>query len=349
MTFTVTSGAATFVGGINTCSTNASGQCSVQINSNTIGANTIKAAVDAQVSTEVIHRETDSTHGSSGPATKTYVKAKITISPNATNQVDEAHTFTVTVEADNGSGFAPVSGVTVTPAITNSLGATSTITGGTCTDGGTTNASGQYSCTLPYNYTGTVTPTMSGYTFSPGARSYAGVVSSQSGQDYVAVGVISTVDLSGVITQGGSPVSGVVVTSAGGDGAVCTATDVSGRYTCTVPSGWSGSVVPVLSGSGFTPGWRSYGNVTVGQVGQDFRLMAADVAFDGLVGQQLGEVALGHHGSFVFLYGPVEVLDKKRGARRPSPRRERLCGCAPQIPQDRLRLRITRGGVQRDV
>jgi len=31
------------------------------------------------------------------------------------------------------------------------------------------------------------------------------------------------------------------------------------------------------------------------QVGQDFGLVAADVAFDGLVGQQLGEVALGYH------------------------------------------------------
>ena len=31
------------------------------------------------------------------------------------------------------------------------------------------------------------------------------------------------------------------------------------------------------------------------QVGQDFRLVPADVALDGLVGQQLGEVALGHH------------------------------------------------------
>ena len=29
--------------------------------------------------------------------------------------------------------------------------------------------------------------------------------------------------------------------------------------------------------------------------------MAADVAFDGLVGQQLGELALGHHQRIVFI------------------------------------------------
>ena len=31
------------------------------------------------------------------------------------------------------------------------------------------------------------------------------------------------------------------------------------------------------------------------QMGQDLWFVAADVALDGLVGQQLGEVALGHH------------------------------------------------------
>ncbi len=31
------------------------------------------------------------------------------------------------------------------------------------------------------------------------------------------------------------------------------------------------------------------------QVTQDFGLVAADVALHGLIGQQLGEVALGHH------------------------------------------------------
>ena len=37
------------------------------------------------------------------------------------------------------------------------------------------------------------------------------------------------------------------------------------------------------------------------QVGQDLVLVAADVALDGLVGQQLGEVALGHHQRIVVI------------------------------------------------
>ena len=44
----------------------------------------------------------------SGPATKTFVDAKISITPDATNEVGHPHTFTVTVQhnSGNGAGFA---------------------------------------------------------------------------------------------------------------------------------------------------------------------------------------------------------------------------------------------------
>ena len=44
------------------------------------------------------------------------------------------------------------------------------------------------------------------------------------------------------------------------------------------------------------------------QVGQDFRLMPADVALDGPVGQQLGQIALGHN--------QVEQVEPPRESRR---------------------------------
>src|SRR6185436_19024801 len=40
--------------------------------------------------------------GGSGPAVKTFVDANITITPNATNEVGQPHTFTVTVMQDDG-------------------------------------------------------------------------------------------------------------------------------------------------------------------------------------------------------------------------------------------------------
>ena len=41
-----------------------------------------------------------------GPATKTWVDARIAIAPNATNEVGQPHTFTVTLEKDTGDGPA---------------------------------------------------------------------------------------------------------------------------------------------------------------------------------------------------------------------------------------------------
>ena len=95
----------------------------------------------------------------------TIVDAKISIASSATNEVGQSHTFTVTLLKDTGAGAGlttPAAGETVTTSIVNSLGATSSMTGGTCgaasgTSGsGTTNASGQ--CTIVINgpTTGTV-------------------------------------------------------------------------------------------------------------------------------------------------------------------------------------------------
>ncbi|MEW5990765.1 MAG: hypothetical protein AB1736_05380, partial [Chloroflexota bacterium] len=51
--------------------------------------------------------------GGSGPATKTYVDARISIQTDGTNQVGDEHTFTVTVEKDlgDGGGWVAASGV----------------------------------------------------------------------------------------------------------------------------------------------------------------------------------------------------------------------------------------------
>ena len=82
----------------------------------------------------------------------TVVDAQILISGNATNAVNTAHTFTVTVNQNlgDGHGFVPVAGATVTPALAYSNGATAQAATGTCTTG-TTNSSGQ--CTIIVNST----------------------------------------------------------------------------------------------------------------------------------------------------------------------------------------------------
>jgi hypothetical protein len=50
----------------------------------------------------------------------------------------------------------------------------------------TTDSSGNYSITVPDGYTGTATPSKTGYTFSPATKSYSSLTAKQTGQDYTA-------------------------------------------------------------------------------------------------------------------------------------------------------------------
>src|SRR5262249_51906920 len=55
--------------------------------------------------------------------------------------------------------------------------------GGNCTS---SNTLGQYSCTVPQGWSGSVTPSLTGYTFTPASRSYSNVTANQTAQDYSA-------------------------------------------------------------------------------------------------------------------------------------------------------------------
>jgi hypothetical protein len=135
-----------------------------------------------------------------------------------------------------------------------------TLSGASCTS---TDGSGNYTCTVNNNYSGTITPSKAGYTFSPSSRTYTGITTSQTGQDYTGTSVIRTI--TGNITLDASPFAGVTLS-----GASCTATDSGGNYTCTVNSGWSGTITPIKAGYGFTPTNRTYSNVTTNQTGQNY-------------------------------------------------------------------------------
>ena len=175
--------------------TNASGDCTVVINSTTAAVYTANASITATVSGQSITRSTDSTAGSAftensaalaqapartGTATKTYVDLRISLSPlSDTNAVNVSHTFTVKVEQNTGSGWTAVAGVspavTVSPApssITNSCD------GSPAAD--VTNASGD--CTVVINSTtaavytanASITVTVSGQSITRNTDSTAG-------------------------------------------------------------------------------------------------------------------------------------------------------------------------------
>jgi RHS repeat-associated protein len=55
--------------------------------------------------------------------------------------------------------------------------------GGSCSN---SNASGQYSCIVPLGWSGSITPSLAGYTFTPASRSYTNVTANQTAQSYAA-------------------------------------------------------------------------------------------------------------------------------------------------------------------
>jgi hypothetical protein len=72
--------------------------------------------------------------------------------------------------------------------------------------------------------------------------------------------------ISGTVTSGGSPLSGVTMSGLPGN----PVTDVNGFYSANVGSGWSGTVTPTKSNCTFTPSDRAYTNVTADQTNQDY-------------------------------------------------------------------------------
>ena len=72
-------------------------------------------------------------------------------------------------------------------------GATMTYTGGSTS----ANASGDYSFTVPYNWSGTVTPSLADHVFSPTSRTYTNQVANATAQDYLA-----TIDFADVPVAG---------------------------------------------------------------------------------------------------------------------------------------------------
>ncbi len=132
-----------------------------------------------------------------------------------------------------------------------------------------TNASGFYTTTVSYGWTGTVTPIMTDYQFTPASRSYTTVSFDQTDQDYT--GNLIRFTISGSITWNGSPLADVVMNGLPGN----PTTNASGVYTTKVDIGWSGTATPTLSGYQFIPVSRDYTNVSANQGGQDYAAVVA--------------------------------------------------------------------------
>lgn len=128
-----------------------------------------------------------------------------------------------------------------------------------------TDNDGYYSGTVPYGFSGVVTPSKGGYSFSPSSRTYSNVTANQAGQDYTGTEI--TYVISGTVQDSESNrISGVIMDGLPGS----PVTDGNGYYSATVPSDWSGTVAPIEASYTFSPPSILYSNVDSDQANQDY-------------------------------------------------------------------------------
>jgi hypothetical protein len=135
------------------------------------------------------------------------------------------------------------------------VGVTITLSGN-ASETTTTDDPGNYSFTGLSNGTYTVTPSLSGYTFSPSSKSVT-ISGANQTANFTATAV--TYSISGTVTYNGSGLSDVTMTLTG-SGSGTTTTDTSGNYTFSGLSNGSYTITPSLSGYYFNPLSR---NVTI--------------------------------------------------------------------------------------
>ncbi|HKY55094.1 MAG TPA: hypothetical protein VJM08_12345 [Anaerolineales bacterium] len=126
----------------------------------------------------------------------------------------------------------------------------------------TADSTGAYTIKVPFNWSGTITPSKAGYFFSPGSASFSNLTAPQVIQNFTARVAYS---ISGNVGVPGLTLSYVV------DSTTHTLTaDGSGNYSFLVPSGWNGTITPSHTCFTFSPPNRVYSNVTANQTAQNY-------------------------------------------------------------------------------
>ena len=129
---------------------------------------------------------------------------------------------------------------------------------------------GTYSATVDYGWSGTVTPTKTGYDFEPPSFPYDNVLGDQTNQSYTPM--VQKRTISGqILSQKGQPVVDVYLMA---EGAGSATTDAGGEYTLTVDYGWLGKITPSKVGYTFSPTAKPYTPVMSDQTRQNFSAVA---------------------------------------------------------------------------
>lgn len=136
-----------------------------------------------------------------------------------------------------------------------------------------TSGGGVYRVNVPYSWSGTVTPTKEGHTFTPTNKEYSSVMDDQINENYTAH--VSTFRISGSVGLPGVTLEGLP------DNPM---TDMDGSYAVTVPYGWTGKVAPMRAGYTFKPNSKSYTKVVADRDNENYTSEIIQLTISGSVG-----------------------------------------------------------------
>lgn len=128
-----------------------------------------------------------------------------------------------------------------------------------------TGADGKYTIELTAGWSGTITPVLENYTFTPSSLQITGLSEDLSEKDFTGT-YTGTYIISGRITVDDEPVKDITITNA----SATSKTDDNGYYAFIVPSGWSGTITPSSAGHSFVPASRTFDPLQDDQLNQDF-------------------------------------------------------------------------------
>lgn len=150
----------------------------------------------------------------------------------------------------SGGSSTPAPTYSISGTVSDPMGVTITVTGGTANTGATTDAFGKYTVTGLVDGTYTVTPSKTNYTFTPRSTSITIRGANMTVPNFTA-GKAVLADVSGTVS--GAWVEGVTITMS--DGAIgTTTTDAAGNYSFPgLASGVTYIFTPTLTGYTFTP------------------------------------------------------------------------------------------------
>jgi len=141
-------------------------------------------------------------------------------------------------------------------------------------------ATGNYTATVDYGWSGTITPTKGGYEFEPVSMQYNNVMASETNQSYTPT--LMKYKVSGkIISDKGQPVANVSLLADNNGGTAMT--DSDGNYELFIDHGWRGKITPTIEGYTFTPTNKPYSVVTREQTNQNFNAIVRKFTISGAV------------------------------------------------------------------